>query len=73
MTDNGAAMLAEEFRSGLHTLGILHEQTLPYSPYQNAKQETFWATIEGRLMAMLAGVADLTVMATGATPDDERH
>ncbi len=33
MTDNGAAMQAEEFRSGLHTLGILHETTLPYSPY----------------------------------------
>lgn len=61
MTDNGAAMQAEEFRAGLHTLGILHEPTLPYSPYQNAKQETFWATLEGRLMAMLTGVADLTL------------
>ena len=61
MTDNGAAMQAEEFRSGLHTLGILHEPTLPYSPYQNAKQETLWATIEGRLMAMLSGVVDLTL------------
>ena len=61
MTDNGAAMQAEEFRAGLHTLGILHETTLPYSPYQNAKQETFWATLEGRLMAMLEGVADLTL------------
>jgi hypothetical protein len=27
-------MQAEEFRCGLHTLGILHETTLPYSPYQ---------------------------------------
>jgi hypothetical protein len=61
MTDNGAAMQASEFRSGLHTLGILHETTLPYSPYQNAKQETFWATLEGRLMAMLEGVTDLTL------------
>ena len=61
MTDNGAAMQAEEFRSGLHTLGILHEPTLPYSPYQNAKQETLWATLEGRLMAMLSGVAELTL------------
>ena len=34
MTDNGAAMKAEEFQAGLHTLGILHETTLPYSPYQ---------------------------------------
>ena len=61
MTDNGAAMQAEEFQAGLHTLGILHETTLPYSPYQNAKQETFWATLEGRLMAMLEGVKDLTL------------
>jgi transposase InsO family protein len=61
MTDNGAAMKAEEFTSGLHALGIVHETTLPYSPYQNAKQECFWATLEGRLMAMLAGVEDLTL------------
>ncbi len=61
MTDNGAAMQAEEFTSGLHTLGILHETTLPYSPYQNAKQEVFWATLEGRLMAMLEGVEALTL------------
>ena len=61
MTDNGAAMKAEEFTSGVHTLGIQHETTLPYSPYQNAKQEVLWATIEGRLMAMLAGVKELTL------------
>jgi putative transposase len=61
MTDNGSAMLCEEFTAGLHRLGILHETTLPYSPYQNAKQETFWATLEGRLMAMLEGVGDLTL------------
>jgi putative transposase len=61
MTDNGAAMQAEEFRHGLHALSILHETTLPYSPYQNAKQESFWATLESRLMAMLEGVGDLTL------------
>jgi len=61
MTDNGAAMQAEELSAGLHALSILHETTLPYSPYQNAKQETFWATLEGRLMAMLEGVAELTL------------
>ena len=61
MTDNGAAMQAEEFQAGLHSLGILHESTLPYSPYQNAKQETFWATLEGRLMAMLEGQQALTL------------
>jgi transposase InsO family protein len=61
MTDNGSAMQAAEFLSGLHTLSILHQPTLPYSPYQNAKQETFWATLEGRLMAMLEGITDLTL------------
>jgi putative transposase len=61
MTDNGAAMKAEEFTAGLHELGIVHETTLPYSPHQNAKQENFWATLEGRLMAMLSGVEDLTL------------
>jgi hypothetical protein len=35
--------------------------TLPYSPYQNGKQERFWATLEGRLMEMLAGVKELTL------------
>lgn len=35
MTDNGAAMLAEETTNGLARLGVLHQTTLPYSPYQN--------------------------------------
>jgi transposase InsO family protein len=61
MSDNGSAMQAEEFAAGLHALGILHEPTLPYSPYQNAKQESFWGTLEGRLMAMLESVAELTL------------
>jgi transposase InsO family protein len=61
MTDNGAAMMAEEFGAGLHQLGILHQTTLPYSPYQNAKQESFWGRVEGRLMAMLEGVAELSL------------
>ena len=42
-------------------LGIVHERTLPYSPYQNGKQEAFWGTLEGRLMKMLDGVAELTL------------
>ena len=50
LTDNGAAMLAEETRNGLSRLGIAHKTTLPYSPYQNGKQEAFWAQLEGRLM-----------------------
>jgi len=61
LTDNGAAMLAAEVRQGLETLGIVHETTLPYSPYQNAKQEVFWAQVEGRLLPMLEGEAELTL------------
>jgi putative transposase len=61
LTDNGSAMVAEEVTEGLLRLGILHERTLPYSPYQNGKQEAFWGTLEGRLMKMLDGVADLTL------------
>jgi transposase InsO family protein len=56
MTDNGAAMIADEFTAGLLSLGILQEKTLPYSPHQNAKQERLWGTMEGRLMEMLEGV-----------------
>jgi putative transposase len=61
MSDNGAAMLAEEFAAGLHHLGIVHQTTLPYSPYQNAKQESFWGRVEGRLIAMLEGLSELTL------------
>ena len=61
MTDNGAAMKAAETQAGLEDLGIAWEPTLPYSPYQNAKQEVFWASVEGRLMPMLEGVKELSL------------
>jgi transposase InsO family protein len=61
MSDNGAAMTATEITEGLARLGILHQTTLPYSPHVNGKQETFWGQIEGRLMAMLEHVEDLTL------------
>lgn len=61
MSDNGAPMTAAEVKAGLHELGIVHETTLPYSPYQNAKQERFWAAVEARLMAMLEGCTALTL------------
>ena len=54
-----------------------HQTTLPYSPYQNAKQESFWGRIEGRLMAMLEGEATLTLdllnTATQAWVEQEYH
>ena len=61
LTDNGAAMVAEEVTEGLLRLGIVHERTLPYSPYQNGKQESFWGTLEGRLVKLLDGVSELTL------------
>ena len=61
MTDNGAAMLAQETQNGLVRLGVLHETTLPYSAYQNGKQESFWGQLEGRLLAMLEHVDPLTL------------
>lgn len=77
MTDNGAAMLADETTSGLASLGVLHQTTLPYSPYQNAKQESFWGRVEGRLMAMLEGEEALTLdllnLATQAWVEQEYH
>jgi putative transposase len=77
MSDNGSAMIAAEFKEGLERLGILHQPTLPYSPYQNAKQEVFWAQVEGRLMAMLEGESELTLQvlneATIAWVEREYH
>lgn len=61
MSDNGAAMIAAETVQGLARLGIVHEKTLPYSAYQNGKQEVFWAQVEGRLLAMLEGCKDLSL------------
>ena len=61
MTDNGAPFTAAEFEQGLLEVGVVHELTLPYSPYQNGKQEVFWVQIETRLLAMLEGVAELTL------------
>lgn len=61
LTDNGSAMMAEEFTAGLKKLGIFHETTLPYSPYQNGKQESFWSQLEGRFLAMLELKKSLTL------------
>ncbi len=61
MSGNGSAMVAAETVQGLARLGIVHERTLPYSPYQNGKQESFWGQVEGRLLGMLEGCKDLTL------------
>lgn len=61
LTDNGSAMVSYEFTSGLKSLGIYHQTTLPYSPYQNGKQESFWGQVEGRLIPLLESKTSLTL------------
>lgn len=61
LTDNGSPMIAAETEQGLRRLSVIHDTTLPYSPYQNGKQEAFWGPLEGRLMAMLEGCRELTL------------
>ena len=61
LSDNGSAMIARETKEGLTRLSVTQQLTLPYSPYQNGKQESFWNPVEGRLLAMLEGQADLTL------------
>ena len=77
LTDNGGAETAAEVTEGLARLGVVHETTLPYSAYQNAKQEFWWSVVEGRLLAMLEGVEPLTLevlnQATLAWVEREYH
>jgi transposase InsO family protein len=61
MMDNGPAMKAGETRQGLLDLGIQLAPMPDYSPEHNARIEAFWASVEGRLMAMLEGVVELTL------------
>lgn len=63
LMDNGGPMIAAETVQGLARLGVVQELTLPYSPYQNGKQEAYWNQIAGRLLPMLEGVRDLTLRA----------
>lgn len=77
LMDNGDAMRAAETPAGLACLSVVQDLTLPYSAYQNAKQEVFWAQVEGRLVAMLEGVDELTLAllneATQAWVEFEYH
>jgi hypothetical protein len=77
LSDNGAAMLAAETVQGIERLSILQHWTLPESPEQNGKQESFWTVVEGRLMAMLEGEPELTLellnRATQAWIEQEYH
>jgi putative transposase len=59
--DNGSAMIAGEFTAGLHRLGIVYHTIRPGAAWENGKQENLWNRVEGRLLAMLESVPDLTL------------
>jgi putative transposase len=59
LMDNGSAMIAAETQQGLERLGVSVHYTQVESPYQNGKQEAFFAPVEGQLVAMLEGVEKL--------------
>lgn len=61
MTDNGSAMIAAETKAGLDELSVEHTPTMSESPESNAKVESFWGNVEGRLLPMLEGVEELTL------------
>jgi transposase InsO family protein len=61
LSDNGSQMLAAEVREGLARLAVLHDTTLRACPEQNGKQEAWWNSVEGRLLAMLENVPNLTL------------
>lgn len=61
LSDGGAGFVAAETTEGLSRLSVEHHTILPRTPEQNAKQENFWAQVEGRLMPMLEGQDPLTL------------
>jgi transposase InsO family protein len=77
LSDNGSPMRAAETLQGCERLGIVQYLTLSESPEQNGKAETFWAQVEGRLIAMLEGEPVLTLellnRATQAWVEQEYH
>ena len=54
-------MTSGECTQGLARLGINHATTLPYSPHQSGKIETYWSQVESTPMAMLESKKDVTL------------
>jgi transposase InsO family protein len=61
LSDNGGAFTSAESEQGLERFSITHHTTLPSTPEQNGKQESFWGQVEGRLMAMIENEKELTL------------
>lgn len=61
MHDGGSPMVAAEIQEGLGRLPVTSDPTLAYSPYQNGKQENWWARVEADLMPQLENEKSLTL------------
>ena len=61
-------MIAAETEQGLTRLGVLFENTLVYSPYQNGKQEVFWGPNQLCMQGQNPNLVQLAV----AHPNDPR-
>ena len=61
MSDNGSAMLAAETNGGLGTAGYRARKNAALCALPKRQTGGFWNGIEGRLLPMLEGVADLTL------------
>ena len=61
LNDNGGPMTSAEFVGGLERLSIIPRCTMSYSPYQNGKQENWFARVESRLIPMLESEGDLSL------------
>lgn len=61
MSDNGFVVKSSEIVNGFAELGIVHKTTLPYRPWQIAKQEHLWRKIEDRLLPLLEDIPDLSL------------
>jgi transposase InsO family protein len=53
-TDNEAVFTSRLFRLGLHLLGIRHQRTAPFAPWQNGRIERFFGTFKERFRIWLA-------------------
>jgi putative transposase len=61
MTDNGAAMIAEEVSEGLLAAGDRPRNDAALQPLPERQAGGFLGDLEGRLMEMLEGVSELTL------------
>jgi hypothetical protein len=53
-TDNEAVFTSRLFRLGLRLLGIRHQRTAPFAPWQNGRIERFFGTFKQRLRIWFA-------------------